>query len=214
MRFAGMVVTGLVAGILAFGKDFIRLWLGASYVSGPWTDRSDMIMVILIFANLPRMLQGVSWRLLLGTARVRFLMWLNVCEAIANLSVSLLLVRHYGPAGVALGTLFPLLASHALIMPVYISRTLKIPLLDLFRKGFSIPLSTGVLMTGIGMVCMHVAPPNSWKIFFLDTLTTAIVGGVLCLAVGFRMEERRELLARVRFWRSAQAATDATPLTK
>ena len=131
-----MVVTGLVAGMLIFGKDFIRLWLGASYVSGPWTDRSDVIMIILVLANLPRMLQSISWQLLFAMARVRFLMWLNVCEAVANLSLSLLLVRRYGPAGVALGTLFPLLASHMLVMPVYISRTLKIPLLASFPQRF------------------------------------------------------------------------------
>jgi len=209
IRVVGMVVTGLVAGILIFGKDFIRLWLGASYVNGSWTERSDIIMIILILANLPRMLQSISWQLLYAMARVRFLMWLNVCEAIANLSLSLVLVRRYGPAGVALGTLFPLLASHMLVMPVYISRTLKIPLLDFLRKGFSIPLLTGVLTACIGMACMHVAPPDSWRIFFLDILVTATLGGVLCLALGFSREERREQLARLWPRRSARTATTA-----
>ena len=27
---------------------------------------------------------------------------------------------------------------------------------------------TGVLVAGIGIACMHVTPPNSWKIFFLE----------------------------------------------
>lgn len=207
MRVVGMVVTGLVVGVLIFGKDFIKLWLGASYVNGPWTDRSDIIMIILILARLPHMLQSVSRQLLFAMAHVRFLMWLNVCEAIANLSLSLLLVQRYGPAGVALGTLFPLLASHGLVMPVYTSRTLKIPLPALFRKGFSIPLLTGVLTACIGMACMHVAPPDSWGIFFLDILVTATLGGGVCLALGFSREERREQLAR--FWprRSARTAT-------
>jgi O-antigen/teichoic acid export membrane protein len=206
-RVTGMVVTGLVAGMLIFGKDFIRLWLGASYVNGPWTDRSDIIMVILILAHLPYMLQSISRQLLLAMARVRFLMWLNVCEAIANLSLSLLLVRRYGPAGVALGTLFPMAASQLLVMPVYITRTFKIPLLDFFRKGFSIPLFTGVLTACVGMACMHVAPPDSWRIFFLDILVTATLGGVLCLALGFSREERREQLARLWPRRSARTAT-------
>ena len=155
------------------------------------------------------MLQSISWQLLFAMARVRFLMWLNVCEAVANLSLSLLLVRRYGPAGVALGTLFPLLASHALVMPVYTSRMLKIPLLDFLRKGFSIPLLTGVLTACIGMACMYVAPPGSWTIFFLDILVTATLGGVLCLALGFSREERREQLARLWPRRSAGTATPA-----
>lgn len=210
IRVTGMVVTGLVAGMLIFGKDFIRLWLGASYVNGPWTDRSDVIMVILVLAHLPHMLQSISRQLLFAMARVRFLMWLNVCEAVANLSLSLLLVRRYGPAGVALGTLLPMAASQLLVMPVYISRTLKIPLLHLFRKGFSIPLLTGVFIAGIGIACIYVAPPDSWKIFFVDTFVTAALGGILCLALGFSREERREQLARLWPRRSARTATTTT----
>ena len=125
VRAVGMVVTGIAAGILVFGKDFIRLWLGNPYVTGAWTTRSDIIMLILLAANLPRMLQSISWQLLFGMARMRFLMWLNICEAVANLGLSLLLVRYYGPAGVALGTLLPLLISHGIIMPVYTSRVFE-----------------------------------------------------------------------------------------
>lgn len=159
------------------------------------------------------MLQGSLWQLLFVMARVRFLMWLNVCEAIANLNLSLRLVYFLGPVGVVLGRFFPLLACKLLVMPIYTNRAFKIPLLRLFLKGLSVLLFTGVLMARIGMACLHFAPPESWKIFFLILVSTAL-GGILCLAVGFRREERRELLVRVRFWRSAQAATDATPLTR
>ena len=211
MRVSGMAVTSMVAGVLVFGKDFIRLWVGTSYVSGPWTDRSDVIMTILLLANLPAMLQGISSQLLFATAHVRFMMWLNVCEAIANLSLSVLLARRYGPVGVALGTFFPRLALRGLVMPVYTSRTFKIPLRHLFSKGLSTPLLTGVLTACIGMACMHVAPPNSWKIFFLDTIITAGLGCILCLALGFSREERREQLARLWPRRSARTATTTTP---
>jgi len=194
MRVTGMVVTGVVAGMLVFGKDFIRLWLGASYVNGSWTDRSDIIMVILILANLPRMLQSISVQRLFGMGRVRFLMWLSVCEAIANLGLSLLLVRFYGPVGVALGTLFPMIVSQLLVMPVYTSRAFKIPIGQLFHKGLSIPLLIGALMAIIGTACVYFTPPNSWRIFFLETLVTTTLGGVLCLVLGFSREERREQL--------------------
>ncbi len=201
MRFAGMVVSVLAAGVLIFGQDFIRLWVGSSYVSGPWTDRSDVIMTILMLANLPRMLQSVSWQLLYGLGRVRFLMWLNVGEAMANFALSLLLVRIYGPAGVALGTLFPLLASHVLILPVYICRTFPIRLSDLFRKGLLVPLLTGGVAAGAGLVILRVHPPYTWSEFFLDVFVTALISGLFCLAAGFSREERREQLARVRRFR-------------
>ena len=121
-------------------------------------------------------------------------MWLSVCEAIANLGLSLLLVRFYGPVGVALGTLSPMIVSQLLVMPVYTSRAFKIPIVQLFHKGLSIPLLIGALMAIIGTACVYFTPPNSWRIFFLETLVTITLGGVLCLVLGFSREERREQL--------------------
>lgn len=195
-RATGMVVTGMVAGILVFGKDFIKLWLGASYVSGPLTDRSDIILTVLILASVPRMLQGISRQRLYGTGHVRFLMWLSIFEAIANLGLSILLVRHYGPLGVAFGTLLPLLVSQIVILPVYSSRVFKLPLWQLFSKGFSKPLIVGVLMVAINLACIYIAPPASWLIFFCDVFVAVILGGIVCIGIGLSREERQEYLTR------------------
>ncbi len=211
MRFAGMVVSVLGAGVLLYGRDFIRLWVGPSYVSGPWTARSDVVLTILMLANLPRMLQSVSWQLLYGVGRVRFLMWLNVGEAVANLGLSLLLVRFYGPAGVALGTLFPLLISHVLILPVYICGTFSIRISDLLRKGILVPLLTGGVTAAISLVILRLVPPYTWNEFFLDVFITVLLSGVFCLTAGFSREERREQLARLRSRFRAKRAGAAVP---
>lgn len=197
MRIIGMVVTGLTAGILVFGKDFIRLWLGSSYITGDWTSRSDIIMAILILANLPRMLQSISWQRLYAMARVRFLMWLNLSEAAANLVLSVLLTLKYGPVGAALGTFFPLMISHVVVMPIYTSRTFNIPFLELLRKGFAKPLITGLLMICINLLCVKIAPPHTWLLFCCDTLIAALLGFVLCLFIGLSGQERKDLLIRL-----------------
>lgn len=192
MRTIGMVITGMVAGMLVFGKDFIHLWIGASYINGPWTNRSDVIMVILILANLPRMLQSISWQRLFAMARVRFLMWLNVCEAIANLSLSILFVKYYGAAGVALGTFFPLMVSHLIVMPIYSSRAFNIPLAILFRKGLAVPLITGMSMAIISLVLNRMVPPDRWWIFFCEIILVGIIGILLCFRIGFSTDERKK----------------------
>ncbi len=195
-RLIGMVVTALLSGILVFGNDFIALWLGPAYVTGPWTDRSDVIMVLLVLANLPRMLQSLSSQLLFATAHVRLMMWLNVGEAIANLGLSVLLVRWYGPAGVAMGTLFPLLASHGLLMPMFISRLLNVSVWEMFRRGLAVPLYTGTVMATIGMASRYVAPARSWMVFSVDVAVTIAAGIGVCAWIGLRREERTELWQR------------------
>lgn len=198
-RTVGMVVTGMAAGLLVFGRDFIRLWLGESYVSGAWSSRSDVIMVILIVANLPRMLQEISRQRLYAMARVRFMMWLNVGEAIANLALSVLLVHRFGAAGVALGTLLPLVVSHVLVLPVYSSRAFGIPLAELLRKGMAVPVATGLLLACVDVACVRIAPPTTWSVFFVDVAVAAAIGAVICITVGLGREERKGQLAKL--WR-------------
>ena len=199
LRVVGMVVTGTAAGLLVFGRHFISLWLGAEYVSGPWVSRSDVIMGILLLASVPRLLQSVSWQRLYAMARVRFLMWLAVCEAIANLGLSIVLVRRFGAAGVAMGTFFPLVVSHVVIMPLYSSRTFGVPLAHLVRRGFATPLLTGLLLTGVNLACVTIAPPTSWVVFFADVICAGVVGGLICIGVGLSRPERRSLFAK--FWK-------------
>jgi O-antigen/teichoic acid export membrane protein len=198
VRMAGMVVTALVAGLLVFGKDFIRLWVGASYVNGPWTDRSDIIMAVLILANLPRMLQGISWQRLYGTGRVRFLMWLNICEAAFNLILSVYFARRFGPVGVALGTFFPLIVSQMMIMPVYSCRIFKISIPQFLRRGLALPIITGILMSCVNWVCIMILPPATWQYFAIDVLIAVILGVFICLGIGVTKKERNEFFARLK----------------
>ena len=197
LRMTGMVVTGLVSGLLVFGKDFIRLWVGVSYVSGPWTDRSDIIMYVLILANFPRMLQSISWQRLYGIGRVSFLMWLNIGEASSNLILSILFACHFGPIGVAFGTFFPLFVSHIFIMPIYSCRVFKISPMLLLRKGFSIPLVTGLLMACINMACVFFMPPSTWLTFVCDVIIAGISSTLLCFAIGLTRKEQRDFLGRL-----------------
>jgi len=197
IRVTGVLVTGLVVSMLVFGRPFIRLWIGSSYVSGLWINRSDVVMTVLILAYLPRMLHHISWQLLLASARVRFLMWLNILEAVANLGLSLILVRRYQLLGVAMGTLIPMVLSNVVVLPAYISRQFQIPLTRLAKKGLSVPLLTGAAIAIVAALLVHTKPPTSWRIFLLEAVCTAIAWASLGWALGFSKSERHDLLVRV-----------------
>lgn len=197
MRITGVVVVSMVSGILIFGKDFIKLWLGLSYVNGPVTDRSDIILSVLILANLPHMLQNISRQRLFGTGRVRLMMWLNICEAFANLSLSIFLVRRYGPLGVALGTFFPLLISQLIIMPIYSCKVFNISLWQLIRQGFAVPIIVGLLTLITNLACVHIKQPTTWLILGFEIIFSVIIGCIFSIWIGFNKEERLELLMKI-----------------
>jgi O-antigen/teichoic acid export membrane protein len=196
IRMAGMLIAGLCAGILIFGRIFIHLWVGNAYVSGPWTERSDVVMAILVVSNLPRMLQSVSWQLLFASAKVKFLMWMNIWEAVANLCLSLVLVHWFELAGVALGTLVPMLVTQGIVMPLYISRTFQISIGRFVRKGLLMPLLAGLTVSASSLTVLFVLPPRTWHVFFPEALGVVLTGAIFFVAVGITGAERSNLLKK------------------
>ncbi|MBF0522913.1 MAG: oligosaccharide flippase family protein [Candidatus Omnitrophica bacterium] len=111
----------LVAGMLfVFGRVFILRWVGAEYVS------AYEIMLILLFATSLDLMQSPAGQMLYGISKHKFLAVTGFLEALANLILSLIFVRSYGIAGVALGTAIPMLVVKIFILPAYTCRQLKI----------------------------------------------------------------------------------------
>ena len=99
--------------------------MGRAYVTGDVTHRSDIVMLVLVGAHVCRWTQAVVWQAVASTGEYRHVMWLNVAEAIANLALSLVLVRTLGLLGVALGTMIPMAVSYLWLMPAHVLKRFR-----------------------------------------------------------------------------------------
>lgn len=197
-RIAALIGLGLAAYVGVFGASFIRLWVGAEFLTGHWTRRSDVILLLFIAALLPRWLQIMSWQLLQGTGRVRFPMLLSMGEAIANLALSLLLVRPLALVGVALGTVVPSLVVHGVILPRYIMREFAIPLPRLLREGYGRAIAVGALCLAFAFAARELIGTSSWPLFFGACVLAGGAGAVACYLVGLTNADREEVRFRIR----------------
>jgi O-antigen/teichoic acid export membrane protein len=74
--------------------------------------------------------------ILYGTSKHRINALWVIGEAVANLSLSVFLVRRIGIMGVAWGTLIPSAAVSLLLRPQYVARMLKLPMRSLLWQGW------------------------------------------------------------------------------
>src|SRR5947207_15901782 len=81
------------------------------------------------------MSQSVSGRVLYGLGQLRWFTVVVVLEAVANLLLSLALVRPFGIEGVAWGTTITNIVGN-LIVAVHVCSLLNVPLGDYLRKSF------------------------------------------------------------------------------
>ncbi len=184
-RVTALLSAVIAAGILVFGTPFLSLWLGPKYVTGPWTMRSDAVMKILLIANLPRILQGVSWQLMFAMRRVGFLMWVSAAEAAANLALSLILVRTLSLAGVAIGTLIPMLIFSGLIVPAYVLKVLQVGWGEYLKRSIGVPLLVGTSLCLCFQGLVFLRNPDSWPVLLMEGTAAGSIGlALLYVAIG------------------------------
>ena len=119
---AMLLVAGpIVAYLLVAGEPFIRRWMAEAYAND-----SGRVLRIMTFAVIPAMASAPLMAIHYGTGRVRSLAWLMILEALGNLALSLILVRHWGIEGVAFGTLVPAVIVHGFLLPLGMCRHYEI----------------------------------------------------------------------------------------
>jgi O-antigen/teichoic acid export membrane protein len=122
-RFCAMAMWPMFLTFIIRGHAFIGLWMGASY-----SDLSGHVLRILSvpwFFGAGAMVVASG---MLGISQHRRVVPFALAEGIANLALSIALVKPMGILGVAWGTTIPDLAMTMLFWPWYIRRTIGVPI--------------------------------------------------------------------------------------
>ncbi|MGO9754008.1 MAG: flippase [Solirubrobacteraceae bacterium] len=102
---ATRVVTSFIGPFLVlfllWGGQFLTLWVGPSFASSAPT------LDVLVVGMLATSVQATATQILLAHAMQRRIAVIAVCEAVANLTLSIVLAKKIGIEGVALGTTIP-----------------------------------------------------------------------------------------------------------
>jgi O-antigen/teichoic acid export membrane protein len=118
-----LIVLPFELGLLVRGETFITLWMGPQY--GPISGRVLMLLLVgAIFATA----NHTSVNMAFGLSKHKPVAIWTAAEAVANLTLSIILVRRIGIYGVAWGTAIPNLIVHVLLWPRYITRIADVPL--------------------------------------------------------------------------------------
>ena len=191
-RIALTLVVGVTICVIAFADPLIGRWMG------PGFDGSIAPLYVLAIAGIVLVGQGPLGNVLLGTGRHRLVAFVSIGEAVANLILSLVLVRRFGILGVAIGTAVPVvLANLAILLPAACRQ------IDLSLAAFGRAVAIGPLIGAVPAIAVAAAlraavpPVTLWAIFLEGALVGAIYLAAVCL-VGFDRTVRARYLAHLR----------------
>lgn len=160
-----------IAVVLVFlGKALIETWMGFKYVAASYP-----VMLVLLVPYTLMLAQSASGRTLWGMAKHKTWAKVVLAEGVANLILSIALVRPYGIIGDAIGTAIPLTCSMVFFLPRHLCRLLGIPLRTYLYRAFLLPLLLCIpLVVVLWLMQQWVVPHH-----FLQLLLQLCVGGVV-----------------------------------
>jgi O-antigen/teichoic acid export membrane protein len=191
-KLSAFLATIVGSLLIIYGGPFISAWIGRDYLDAFWPL---LLLVSGIYVDVAQ-LPSVSY--LYGVAQHRFLAYATLVEGLINAALSIYLARKYGMIGVAMGTCIPMVLMKLLIQPVYVCRSLKLPLAEYYFAvlGRAVgPCTLGILVPAYFLRNL-VSHPNILTIAALVTLQLLIAGLVGYFTV-FSRAERETVVSNV-----------------
>jgi O-antigen/teichoic acid export membrane protein len=130
--------------------------------------------------------------------------WLRIAEAVANLTLSVILVQKIGLVGVALGTAIPSFIVVALVLPPVACRIVGVGLVEYYVKAYLRPALAVAPVVLFAAWLRNAVPAENLLVFFAQIAALLLVYVPAAFAIVLDAGERAYVLHRVR---PARAAT-------
>jgi O-antigen/teichoic acid export membrane protein len=171
IKLSVSVVSFVGFGFVVWGKPFIHRWMGPSYLD------AYPCLVVLTLGYMAALGQGPSTILLYAISKHRFFAFMNLAEGVANLVLSVWLVKSLGIFGVALGTFLPMLVTKLIVQPLYVCRVSFVPYGEYMRELARSVAVTGVALLLPAFISVRLAAANYYS------LIAAALSSLVCYAL-------------------------------
>ena len=191
-RVALILVTGVSIGVIGFGRPLIVRWMGPGFEAGV------LPLYVLAVAGVVLVGQGPLGNILLGTGRHRLVAFVSLGEAIANLALSVVLVRRFGMLGVAMGTAIPIALANLFILMPAACRQVQVPLHTFLRLVLAAPVAGALPAIAVCVMLRLLYPPTSLAAILGEGALAGLVYVSAVCAFGFDPDVRARYLTYVR----------------
>jgi O-antigen/teichoic acid export membrane protein len=191
-RIALILITGVTICVIGFGEPLLARWMGPGFEAGV------VPLYILAIAGVVLVGQGPLANILLGTGRHRLVAIVSLGEAVANLILSVILVRWFGLLGVAVGTALPVVVAALFILLPAACRQMSVPSTTFLRLVLAAPLTGGAPAIAACLVLRHWYPPASIPAILGEGALVALTYFGALGAFGFDRNLRARYIAYAR----------------
>lgn len=161
------------ATLIMLAPSFIDVWVGPDFAGA-------VVPLIILAVVLPLGLgQNAAVQVLYAIAKHRYNAYLTICEAIANVLLSVLLVQYFGLIGIALGTAIPIVVTKIVFLPRYVCGNIDLRLSTYFAAMIVPALKVGVLQLPCAALLLFSGIDGFWQMLPVVVSWQLIAGVIL-----------------------------------
>ena len=190
-RISLAMVVPIATGLSLLAEPLVLAWVGPDFAG------SVPIIHILTIAVAIRVGNSTATTLLKGAGQHRLLATSNLLIAGANLAMSIVLVRHLGLIGVALGTLIAVGSVSIFVLFPAACRRVQLSTREALKTAIFPPLWPLVVMASFLAITRNVISVNLPAIA-LQAITAGLIYLAVFLMLAIDREERQWYFAKVR----------------
>ena len=194
------------AGLYFTGGEFLHLFLPEKNLVNPAYQNSAGILLILTFATLARASSSCGRQILFGMRRMRLLAGLSFTEAVLNLGISLILVHTHELAGVAYGTLIPVILVYTIAQNYFVGRLVDVSHAEHIGQILRAAVPVGAAMSLVGLWLEDWLVADTWLRFGLKVVLLLVPVVPIGYLIVMNRDERRDLWQRLPFGQQGSAA--------
>ena len=186
----------LLMTVVVLAGPLLGLWVGARYA----TDSA--IVIVLAIASVFDVGYWPGRMILQGIGRHHGLVKATIFAAIANLALSIVLIRYIGVMGVALGTLIPALFVNLGYIWPYTMRTVNVSIHELFKEAL-VPAFVPALPMVVVLYGLARSIEPTGLIAVGTTAATGMITYAIVYFTFFAGEHEQQLIRRIIYRASA-----------
>lgn len=188
-RLSLTLVCGVTVCLMGFAAPLITRWMGTGF------EGSVAPLEVLALTGVILVGQGPLGNILLGTGRHRLVAFVSLGEAIANLVLSVLLVRRFGLLGVAIGTGVPVFIANLFILLPAACRQVGISVAGFARSVAVAPVVGALIAALAGALVRQLWPPESIPAILVEGTAVGIIYLSAVWTLGFTTAVRERYTA-------------------
>ncbi len=152
-RLQNYVIFLMCSGLILFGKNFIKIWVGTGF------NESYYVAILLIIPVCIPLIQNLGLSIMQAMNKYRFKSISTAIMSIINVVISIFLAKKWGAIGAALGTCISLIICNIIVINIYYYKELKLNILKFWNEiikqivPFAIPI-------GLILLLMHLTSLN------------------------------------------------------